>query len=183
MKKAARPELSLKARALRWLAQREHSPAELQRKLLAAVRRQAALHVVEAGVADRVDAAVAAAQAAWPALLAELQAAGHLSAERFVESRLNLRSRRFGQQRISSELRQHGLALSAQQSESLAVSESERALAVFMKRFGRSGGLAPDAAGRAKQMRFLAARGFDGHAIREALKRAAAAPGSDDSAG
>ena len=33
---AARPPLSLKARALQWLAQREHSRSELRRKLMTA---------------------------------------------------------------------------------------------------------------------------------------------------
>ena len=42
-----------------------------------------------------------------------------------------------------------------------------RALAVWAKRFGA---IAPDAAGRAKQMRFLAARGFGADVIRRVLQ-------------
>src|SRR5258706_13262537 len=86
----AAPALSLKARALQWLANREHSRHELRRKLL---------RIAEG---DEVAAAV-------DALLDQLSAQGHLSDSRFVESRLHARSARFGNHRIVLELRQHGL--------------------------------------------------------------------------
>ena len=45
--------------------------------------------------------------------------------------------------------------------------ELERARAVWQRRFGAP---AADAAGRAKQMRFLAGRGFEGEVIRRVVQ-------------
>ena len=52
---------------------------------------------------------------------------------------------------------------------SLKGSELERARDIWRKKFG---GPAPDAADRAKQMRFLAARGFGGDVIRRVVSQA-----------
>jgi regulatory protein len=52
---------------------------------------------------------------------------------------------------------------------SLKGSELERAREIWRKKFE---GPAPDAAGRAKQMRFLAARGFGGEVIRRVVSQA-----------
>ena len=54
----------------------------------------------------------------------------------------------------------------AQAVEELRGSEVERAREVWRKKFGRT---PTDAAERAKQMRFLAARGFGGEAIRRVV--------------
>jgi len=138
-----RQPLSLKARALRWLANREHSRHELRAKLLRAAG--------EAHTAAEVDA-----------LLEHLSAQGHLSNERFVESRLHVRSARFGNRRIEQELRQHGVTLDADTQAQLRVTEVARAREVWRKKFGKS---ARDAAGRARQARFLAARGFSAEVV------------------
>jgi regulatory protein len=53
--------------------------------------------------------------------------------------------------------------------DTLRTSEVERAREVWRKKFG---GPAQDAAGRAKQMRFLAGRGFGGDAIRRVVSGA-----------
>ncbi|HEV7914790.1 MAG TPA: regulatory protein RecX [Albitalea sp.] len=175
------------------LAQREHSVAELRRKLIRHLQMQA-----------RVEAAAAAA-----ALASELPPAGrgepaheasaddaasrvdtvidwlrehqHLSEERFVESRVHARSSRYGNLRIRQELAQHGLALSTEAAQALKDSELERALQVWRRKFDVSA--AADAAERARQSRFLAQRGFSAETIarvmREAGRRRAAASDFD----
>ena len=162
--KAARPPLSLKARALQWLAQREHSRIELRRKLLRAAREQA-----RAGEGTAEDDPAAEIDA----LLDWLVAQRHLSEARFVESRVHAREKRFGQRRIAQELKQHGAVLDADAAQRLRASEFERARAVWARKFGASP--AGDAPARARQMRFLAGRGFDADVIRRVVQ-----DGSDD---
>jgi len=142
--------LSLKGRALRYLAAREHSRAELERKLAA--------HEEEPG------------QVA--AVLDELQAKGFLSEQRVVESVLNRRAARLGAGRIRQELNAKGLDAQAvaEAVRTLQATEVERAREVWRKKFGVLPG---SAAERAKQMRFLASRGFGGEAIRQAMAVAA----------
>lgn len=141
--------LSLKGRALRYLAGREHSRAELERKLKA--------HEETPGQLAQV--------------LDDLQAKDFISEARVVESVINRRASRFGASRIKYELLNKGLG-----AEAVAVavnrlkgSELERAQVIWRKKFD---GPAPDAAGRAKQMRFLAARGFGGDVIRRVVSQA-----------
>lgn len=144
------PKLSLKGRALKYLAAREHSRAELLRKL--------APHAEEPAELERV--------------LDELEARGLLSAERFVESLLHRRAARFGTARLRQELQQHKLPADAvaQAVEALRGTELERARAVWQRRFG--GEPAADAAERARQMRFLTARGFSSEVIRRVVRGA-----------
>ena len=145
--------LSLKSRALRHLAAREHSRAELERKLCGPD--------TDAGELART--------------LDELEAKGFISAERVAESVMHRRSGRFGAARIRRELQDKGLDVETVQRavERLRATEFERAREVWRRRFGEP---APDAAGRAKQMRFLAARGFGADAIRRVVGGA----GDDD---
>ncbi|MFT7722506.1 MAG: regulatory protein RecX [Roseateles sp.] len=191
----ARAPLSLKARAIGLLAQREHSHTELRRKLLrieqqrlraAAVSAAAAAARGEAGAglddapgprpeaeeadadADADDAGSAAATV--DALLATLAADGHLDDARFVESRLHLRAGRFGAQRIQQELARHGLRLGADQQAALRATELERAREVWLKRFGPEP--AQDATEQARQARFLLARGFAADVVRRLLRAA-----------
>jgi regulatory protein len=156
---AARPTLSLKARALQWLAQREHSRVELRRKLLRAARLR------DAEIEDAPDAG-----AEIDALLDWLTAHRHLSEARFVESRVHAREQRFGQRRIAQELKQHGAVLDADAAQRLRASEFERARVVWARKFGQAP--ATDAAARAKQMRFLAGRGFAPDVIRRVVRGA-----------
>lgn len=104
-----------------------------------------------------------------------LSANRYLSEERFAESRIHARSSRYGNLRIKQELAQHGVALSAEAAQQLKGSEARRAREVWARKFDHP---PQDAAERARQMRFLAARGFSGEAIRHALRGAA----DDDSA-
>lgn len=153
-----RPPPSLQARALGWLAQREHSRIELRRKLLRAAQAQP----------DAEDAAPQVER-----LLDALQAQGLLSDERFIDSRLRVRAPGTGTRRIQMELARHGLKLPLQPLQQLRDSELQRATRLWQRRFGTP---AADAKERARQQRFLAGRGFDGEVIRRVLGAAGRAP-------
>ena len=161
---AVRPPLSLKGRALQWLSQREHSRIELRRKLMRAARLRDEAAVAEANARDRA--------AEVETLLDWLTEHRYLSEARFVESRVHARASRFGQRRIAHELGQHGATLDADTAERLRASEFARAQALWARRFGAEP--PADAALRAKQMRFLAGRGFASDVIRRVVK------GTDD---
>jgi regulatory protein len=143
----AKMQMSLKARALRYLSMREHSRIELGRKLSAYAQE-----------GDDVEA-----------LLDQLEAANYLSQERFVESLVRRRSARFGNSRIVQELQSHGIAgeaLGGVKSE-LALDENQRAGAALSRKYDKP---PQDAAERAKYMRFLQQRGFSHRAIQAALR-------------
>jgi regulatory protein len=148
---------SLKGRALRLLAQREHSRAELERKLA-----RHAEDLPEASAADQIARA-----------LDELQAAGLLSEARVAESVL-AQGARFGSRRLRQTLQSKGLApeLVSQALEQARSTEQQRAREVWRRRFGAA---PADAAERARQMRFLAGRGFDGEVIRRVVPSIGAA--------
>ena len=185
--KALRPpaQRSLKARALQLLAQREHSRAELRRKLLVHARvemppEQGAgrdampLGAAGADTAQAVDAGPSTSSHVDPAAQVEtvldwLEAHNYLSQERFVESRVHARAARFGNLRIRQELAQHALTLSPQAAQVLKDSEFERARAVWARKYST----APDGlAEHARQARFLASRGFSADVIRQLLRGA-----------
>jgi regulatory protein len=145
----ARPSISLKARALRYLSMREHSRLELARKL--------ARYAQEG---DDIEA-----------LLDTLEAANFQSQSRFAESLVHRRAQRFGNSRIAMELQSHGLdaeTLTAAKTH-LAEDEAGRACAVWRKKFSHP---PQDAAERSKQMRFLQQRGFSHAAIQAAMRAA-----------
>ena len=145
--------ISVKGRALRYLSQREHSRVELERKL--------ARHVQ--------DTEDACAQAQIAAALDDLAAKGLLSEARTAESVLNSQGRRYGVRRLKQTLQGKGLAAELVASTLLRArgTELERAQEVWRRRFGAP---AADAAGRARQMRFLAGRGFEGDVIRRVVR-------------
>lgn len=145
----AKLQMSLKARALKYLSAREHSRLELGRKL--------ARYAQEG---DDVEA-----------LLDALEAAKFLSQYRFSESLINRRAARFGNSRILSELQSHGIDGPALQDlkTGLLDDEASRAKDVWRKKFGSP---PEDAAERAKQIRFLQQRGFSSAAVRAAMRAA-----------
>jgi regulatory protein len=165
-KRAAGQPLSLKARAVTLLAQREHSAVELRRKLLriARDRDQDPSMDVEGDPVDLVDEV--------EAVLVWLKSSGYLEETRFVESRIHVRSQRFGQRRIEQELAQHGLSMNADQRSALASGELERACELLRRKFGS--GPATDPSDEAKRMRFLIGRGFGSDLARKALRQVAA---------
>ena len=139
---------SLRERALRLLARREHARGELARKLMPHAESEEELTGV----------------------LEDLAARGLLSDERYVEMRLHTRAARFGNARLAHELRTQGVdealvqAALANEADELA-----RARDVWQGRFGTEA-LAVDAAGRARQMRFLMSRGFSSETIRRVMR-------------
>jgi len=152
-----RQPLSLKGRALAWLAQREHSRSELRTKLLRHLRSQAAEDDEAADPAALVDP-----------LLDWLEKHRYLSDARFIEGRVNVRAARYGNLRIRQELARHGVAPTEGVDEHLRESELARAREVWRRKFG--GEASTEAAARARQMRFLAARGFSAEVIRRVLR-------------
>lgn len=141
-------KLSLKGRALKLLAQREHSRLELLRKL-------------SPHVEDGDD---------LPAILDELEKRGFISVERVVESVIRSKAGRFGTARVLHDLRSKGLddETVRQASEQLRGSEHARAWAVWQQRFGSP---AQSPQERMKQMRFLASRGFGGDVVRKVVDK------------
>ena len=149
---------SPRARALRWLARREHSRAELERKLLREVHPED-------------DAARQAVHAA----LDDLAARGLLSDERAAESLVAARASRYGSLRLRQALQSRGLSPelvdSALQSANVAASELERARAIWQRKFGQPAPAGHEGAReRARQSRFLAGRGFAPAVIRQVLR-------------
>lgn len=156
----AKPRLSLKGRGLQLLAQREHSRSELRRKLL-----QHARGAVAADDAAPPDPATVEADV--EAVLDWLQAHHYQSETRFVDSRVHVRAARYGNLRIRQELGQHGVSLTPEVAQQLKDSELGRARDVWSRKFQ---GVPGDAGERARQMRFLAARGFSSDVIRQVVR-------------
>jgi regulatory protein len=144
---APRTGPSLKGRALRLLALREHTRSELEHKLA------------------RHDPDPAELKAA----LDDLQAKGFISEARVVESVLHTRASRLGAQRVRRELQQKGVGAEAvaQAMARLRETEEERAREVWRRKFGTP---AVDAKERAKQIRFLVSRGFAPEVVRRVTR-------------
>lgn len=146
--------LSLKGRALRLLSGREHSRAELERKLAA--------HEEEPGQLARI--------------LDELQARDFINEQRVVDSVVHRRAAKLGAMRIRQELMSKGLDVGKVR-EALAQlqpTELVRAHEVWARRFHA---LPHDAAERAKQGRFLMSRGFPSEVVRRVLAWTELSPG------
>ena len=141
-------QLSLKGRALRLLAGREYSRQELERKL--------APKEEEPGQLKQA--------------LDELQAKGFIDEQRVVDSVVHRRAPRLGAGRIRQELQAKGLDAEAVATAvaGLQATEAERAREVWARKFGTP---PADAAQRAKQMRFLLARGFGAEVVSRLLRR------------
>jgi regulatory protein len=149
--------LSLRTRALQYLARREYSRAELRGKLLAYL--QAEEHSDQSQPAE------------LDALLDDLTARGWLSDERAATQLIHAKRGRFGMQRIAHELRRKGIAenLIGEVLPHLKVTELAAAREVWQKKFGK---LPRDAKEKAKQARFLQSRGFSMDAIFKVIKPA-----------
>lgn len=138
---------SLKARALRLLAGREHSRAELERKL--AAHEQAPGQLASA--------------------LDELQAKGFINPQRVLDSVVHRRSARYGAARIEHELVGKGLdpQAIAEAVSALQGSELERARAIWSRKFGEP---SQELKEQARQMRFLLARGFSSEVAKKVTR-------------
>ena len=132
-------------RALSYLARREHSRAELARKLAA--------HVEVEELA---------------ALLDQLEQENLLSNARFAESLAHTRAGRHGSVRLKSELRGKGVpdTVIAEVVGQAREADLAAARAVWLKKFGEP---PADARERAKQQRFLLGRGFPSDVVRRVV--------------
>lgn len=143
--------VSLKARALKLLAGREHTRQELRAKLRT--------HSEIGGELE--------------ALLDELERRKLLSDERYAEARAHQLGKKFGPARIAYDLRAKGVSEDtvARTMAGQSAQEFEQAQRAWAKRFGS----APrDPLEKAKQMRFLQGRGFSIDVIRRVVPRVAA---------
>lgn len=139
---------SLRERALKLLARREHSRAELARKLSAHAEDPAEIETV----------------------LDDCERRGWLSERRVVEQLVHARRSRFGARRIERDLRQKGIsgdAVAAALAD-LKSGELEAAREVWRRKFG--GRLPRSPADRARQVRFLQGRGFELEVVLKVIK-------------
>lgn len=141
----------LEIRALRYLAQREHSRLELEQKLSAHAR--------------------SSTPEAISNVLDKLEQNGFLSAERVVEQVIRTRRSRFGSQRIVYELKEKGIdeQLIDGILPTLRETELDTAFKIWQKKFGQLPNTREE---RGKQMRFMMSRGFSMEIIQQVLSRA-----------
>ena len=142
-----REGMTLRERALGLLARREHSRAELQRKL--SPHAEDPQEIID--------------------LLDDFTRRGWLSDARFAEALVHDKQAKFGTSRLAYELRERGVEESVirDQLAELKDSELERARQVWQSKFGV---LPEDTKARAKQMRFLQSRGFSFDVISKVLR-------------
>lgn len=146
MKDAPDTPGELHARALRLLARREHSRAELARKL-----------------APRAETPEALAQ-----LLDALEAKKQLSNERYAEARTHQLARKYGAARIRLDLKAKGVDADLVERVS-AEGEAARAASILARKY-RVPAATPTE--RARRMRFLQSRGFSHDTIRRVVSSA-----------
>lgn len=161
MPRGAATGASLMTQAIALLARREHSRAELARKLLRRLDEGQSPSDVEP-------------------VLDELERRGLLSETRFAASLVRNRSPRIGDARLKQELKTRGVPAEVAAAALVSLrkadggSEVARARAVWAKRFGTAPRSTEE---RARQSRFLQARGFSGEVIRTVLR---GLPGDED---
>jgi regulatory protein len=145
-----RPAAKLLQRAVAALARREHSRAELARKLARWLEE-------DQGAAD------------IEAVLDELQRRKLLSEERYAASVVRARAMRYGDARVAQDLRSRGVPPDVAKAAlaGLRGSEYARARAQWARRFKS---LPATLEERARQVRFLQARGFSSAVIRRVLQ-------------
>jgi regulatory protein len=134
---ATKPEPSLRSRAMRFLARREHTRVELRRKL-----------VTRAQEGEDVDS-----------LLDELTQKGWLSDARFAEQAARAKARRFGPLKLAHYLRSRGVGDEAIAAGLLSAGADGRSSleAIWRARYRAPPG---DEREKMRQVRFLQGRGF-----------------------
>ncbi len=149
---------SLKARALKLLATREHARAELERKLAPHVR-------------DGEDLA---------AVLDELTRRGFLDESRYVASVVHRQAARSGTRLIRQTLQAQGIApeLMAGALVELQDGELGRARELWLRRYGSA---PADLKEAARQQRFLLSRGFSSEVVRQLVRWRGGEPDAADS--
>ena len=140
----------IRQQVLRLLAQREHTHAELRKKLAGNV---------DASTTEEINA-----------VLAELAAAGLLSDERAAESYLRGHGARFGAAKLKQTLRAKGVdaeTIAASMADAGLGDEIERARAIWVRKFHV---VPQDQREWARQARFLQSRGFSVDTVTRLLK-------------
>ncbi len=145
---SGKTEPSLRARAMRFLARREHSREELKRKL-----------EPRAGEGDDLDL-----------LLDDLSNRGWLSDVRFAEISIRSRSGRYGPLRLVHQLRSKGVAQETIDA-AFKATDAERACSIEKVWSSRFDAPAAGERERARHIRFLQGRGFSLDDILRFLKR------------
>jgi regulatory protein len=138
--------LTLRDRALNLLSRREHSRAELARKL--------APHAESEAIA---------------AVLDQLTQDGHLSDARYADAVAHARQGKHGSRRLAHELREKGVdaALIGAVVDAARNDDLAAARAVWQRKFG----VPPvDAKDKARQYRFLLGRGFPADIVEKVFK-------------
>jgi regulatory protein len=146
------PPRTLKQRAVALLARREYSRAELAARL----------------------AARGASRAEIEPVLDDLERAGHLSDARFAAAVVRQKSGGFAKRAIAHALREKGVTAPVAK-DALAALDGEdelaQALALWRRRFGKA---PADAREKARQLRYLLARGYSTSIAYRVLKQAGA---------
>ena len=131
----------LRARALRHLARREHSPDELARKLSPYAESPEVLE----------------------GLLRELESKKQLSDERFAEVRTHWLARKYGAAKIRQDLASKGISEELSSRITSTGDELAKAKAILERKYRAPAATREE---RAKRARFLQGRGFSGDVIR-----------------
>lgn len=135
----------LKARALRLLVRREHSRAELARKLAPHAESKEALE----------------------ALLDLLLSRKQQSDQRYAEERARSLARKYGAARIRHDLKSKGVAVEIVEAVSPGEDDLERARAILARKYRAPAATREE---RARRARFLQGRGFSYDSIKRALR-------------
>ena len=143
MKDGPDTPVELRARALRLLARREHSRAELGRRLSGHAETPEALEL----------------------LLIDLEKRKQLSDERYAEERVRSLSRKYGAARIRQDLKAKGVDRETIDRIS-AEGELERARGILARKYREPAATREE---RARRGRFLMSRGFSSEVIRSLL--------------
>ena len=143
----ARPKISLIGRAIKYLSNRDHSQFELRKKLLPHANSEEELDEVIKKLLDK----------------------GFLSNQRFTESFIASKSKKFGMRKITQVLQQHQLdsEILKTEVEKLRESEPQRCYEIWERKFGQ---VTKEPNELAKQIRFLASRGFSHEIIMGIVK-------------
>lgn len=146
-------EPSLRERALKLLAGREHSQAELRRRL-----------APHAESPEQLDA-----------LIADLVSRRQLSDARFAEARSQVLARKYGASRIALDLRARGVDEAEAQKavDAARAGDLERAREIYARKYRRADDGPLSREERARRTRFLQSRGFSFDVIRLVMAGAA----------
>jgi len=153
-RKSPRPPRSLKARAIALLARRDYARTELRAKL----------------VGGRADAESAEADSAdVDAVLDELAAQGFLSDARFAQGMVRQKSGGYSKRAIGASLKARGVdgAAATDALAGVEIDDHDAMVALWRRRFGTP---PVNDKEKARQVRFLASRGFSLSAIFKLLR-------------